>query len=175
MKLLPLGASATALALLTVAAVAQPWGGDGPKGDPEARRGMMVEHLFDKLDTNGDDQITAEERAAARESRFKSVDTDGDGSISYEEFRAERLERAEQRWKRQFERGDANKDGGITQAEQDDKGKRWRGKHLERMDANGDGIITREEALTAKPPHHGKRGGMKGGKGDCPAPAPAGE
>ena len=165
MKLIPLGLSATAIALITATAIAGPWGGGHPGkgGDPEQRREMFVEHLFERLDTNGDDQITPEEREASREQRFKANDTNGDGQISYDEFRTQKLERSEKRWKRQFERMDTNSDGGVTMAEKDEKRGKRQGRMLEHVDQNGDGIITREEAMTAEPPQrgHGK------GKGEC--------
>jgi len=161
MTKLTLGLSAAALSVFTLAAAAMPPGG----GDQDQRREMMVEHLFDRFDLNGDDQITAEERAAGRDARFKAVDANGDGQISYDEFRAAKLERAEKKWQRQYDRADQNGDGGITMAEQDERGEKMRGRMLDRIDQDGDGVITRQEALDAEP-RKGRHGGKRGG--DCP-------
>lgn len=45
--------------------------------------------LFDELDTNHDDYLTAEEarRSAAVTARFKELDTDHDGKVSVDEYK----------------------------------------------------------------------------------------
>lgn len=117
------------------------------------RKGIMIE----KLDANGDGQITKEEINTAKAARFAEADANGDGGLTMAEldaFReAERARRMEMRKQRMFERADANGDGVISVDEFES-----RDRMFARVDTDGDGVLSAEELENMKS-HHGKRGG----------------
>lgn len=72
-------------------------GGDGPRGNQpmyggDGPRGPNPEQMIERLDTDGDGLLSAEELAAAPQNQtmFQRLDADGDGAISEEEFQAAR-------------------------------------------------------------------------------------
>jgi len=91
----------TFLILLTTLGIATAvWAGHDNKGHHEGHNdgkhhpGRM---MFEKMDTNGDGVITAEEHEASiqqmmakRSEHFAKMDTDGDGSVTKEEAKAAR-------------------------------------------------------------------------------------
>ncbi|MEQ8556718.1 MAG: EF-hand domain-containing protein [Henriciella sp.] len=131
-------------------AIAQPYNGG---------RGQMIE----KMDTNGDGQITKAEVEAHKAQRFAEADANGDGSLSMAEmeaFRAvQRARRMEARQQAMFDRRDANGDGVISADEFGGRGAMM----FDRLDVDDDDIITADEIGAMKV----KRGRGKHG-GDCP-------
>lgn len=119
--------------------------------------------MFDKIDSNGDGVLSADELKTMHEKmakkHFDRADANGDGKIDKNEFMAKAKDRAA----KMFERMDKNGDGTITD---DEAGPRHHGKHgdmdsdkshfdpMQRMDTNGDGKISRDEWNTAFKQHH---------------------
>lgn len=139
--------------------------------------------MFEKVDANGDGQVTAQELTAAAEARFAAADADKDGFLTPEEMaanrggkRAERMlekldtdgngtldeselaaaqdGRQGKRAKKMMERVDTNKDGKLTLAEM--TAKRDPAKMIERLDSNGDGTLSEDEFSKAR--KQGKKG-----------------
>ncbi len=81
-----------------------PWGQNGQNG--QGRRGGKRMARFDK---NGDGQLDASEKAAARAEMMKRFDTDGDGQVSDQEKQAVRA--------RMMQRFDSNGDGQLSDQE----------------------------------------------------------
>ena len=81
----------------------------------------MKDHVFTKIDTNGDGMITMEEwRAVAPNhpvSKFKQADTNGDGMISRTE--ADKASDKSGGYARLFRKIDTDKDGTLSRAEID--------------------------------------------------------
>lgn len=115
-------------------------------------------HMMEKLDTNGDGQISRAEVDALKAERFSRADANSDGSLTMDEMEAfheaERERRKEERKQRRFERRDANGDGVISADEFDSRGDRM----FDRVDANDDDVITKDE-MKAMKKKHGKHGG----------------
>lgn len=125
--------------------------GDGVIDRSEAAAHPRMAGHFDKLDTNKDGRITAEERPqrgmrdgkGGRGDRMAQLDTNKDGAI-------DRSEAAKvPKFAENFDKLDANKDGRITAEERPQRGMRdGKGGHGERMaqlDTNKDGRFSREE------------------------------
>jgi Ca2+-binding EF-hand superfamily protein len=131
---------------------------------------------FDKIDTNHDGQLTADEiQAAHREAaaaHFAAKDTDKDGKLSRAEVAKmpdpmfARLDANHDGFltpdelaqghaghgQKGFQRADTNGDGAISRDEALARSE----KRFARLDTNGDGVITQEEMKAAH--HHGKHG-----------------
>ncbi len=107
------------------------------------------ESRFDRLDSNKDGKITAEEMDAFRSARFKAADRNGDGAISLAEHKAAVLARMEDRIAKHYARMDKNGDGRVTA---DEYGRKKRS-FFERLDRDKDGAISREEAEKAAKRH----------------------
>lgn len=116
--------------------------------------GGQAADFFDKLDTNRDGKIGADEFRGSAEA-FARMDRDGDGSITRDELagggdgaagpgRARRQGDPATRWQQMLQRFDADRDGQISAEE-------FRGPEqvLTLLDANKDGVITQEEAMNA--------------------------
>ena len=102
-------------------------------------------NMMERLDTNGDGQITKEEAEAAKAARFPEADTNGDGGLSMAEMQAfraaEKARRMETMRQRMFDKADADGNGVISADEFEARGAPM----FDRMDADGDGVITAEE------------------------------
>lgn len=112
-------------------------------------RGQRAEERFSALDTDGDGALSVAEAAAAPglAKNFERLDADGDGALTHGElkaagkqFREERREQAEAR----FKGADANGDGAIDLAEAQ-TGMPRVAQHFGRIDADGNGLVTRQE------------------------------
>ena len=99
--------AAAATLLLSQAAFAHPPGGPG-------KHGAL---LLQKLDTNGDGQLSQAEIEAAQTERFAKFDTDGNGQLNLEEFQALWLDRMGDRITARFQALDADGDGTVSLTE----------------------------------------------------------
>ena len=164
MKKLTLGLSATAIALIGAAALAQAGPMGAMKMDPmgdktvtKAEAQAMAVQMFDKMDANHDGKLDQADRDAHRAERrakmFDQLDTDKNGAISRDEFNAAHK--------------DGGKDGGMGGWGHDgdkDHGGPGMG-HGGRMghgggmmmakmaDTNQDGAIGKDEFLAAHAKH----------------------
>ncbi len=118
---------------------------------------------FERLDTDKDGKITAEEARAASPKMIERVDTNADGVITPDEA------------PRMFERIDADGDGKITSEELG----AISASRIMRADADGDGAVTREEAKAAREKMKAARGERnrrhdkdEAPPAETPAPAP---
>ena len=73
------------MALISTAALADHHGGKHKMG---GKKGKMIEHMFQKNDTDGDGVISKAEFMDEAEERFSKMDADGDGKITQEEAKA---------------------------------------------------------------------------------------
>ncbi|WP_305984166.1 EF-hand domain-containing protein [Roseibium sp. MMSF_3544] len=105
------------------------------------RRGheMRAERLFERFDANADGVITEAEISDVRAQEFAAADTDGNGEISLEEFKAQFMERSNDRMVRAFQFMDSNGDGTVTQDEADQIANRM----FNRLDRDGNGTVER--------------------------------
>lgn len=103
---------------------------------------------FEKLDTNGDGQISRAEMEARHSDRIAAADANGDGALSLEELQARAGERAKKHAEKMMERRDANGDG-VLSGEELAAGPRAE-KRFDRVDTNGDGSISQAEFDAAK-------------------------
>ncbi|MFK7764824.1 MAG: EF-hand domain-containing protein [Roseobacter sp.] len=126
------GIAVCAVALASTVAVAKQRPGHG--GEPIQ---------FEKLDENGDGQITRAEMEAMRANRFTRADANGDGDISLEEMQELGAERARAHATRIMERLDRNDDG-VLSADEMPSGDRA-SRRFDRVDADEDGVISKVE------------------------------
>ncbi len=159
-KLILLGVSL--MALQAYPAHAQ----DSASSKPEGRHGSMMQ----KIDTNEDGTISAEESSAAAKARFAKMDADGDGKITKADFEAHKQEWAAEhgtehsaedrnhpRMMHRFEEMDSDKDGALTE---DEVMARSEARH-KKLDADGNGEGTKGEAQSMKEKFHQRRQDMK--------------
>jgi EF-hand domain pair/EF hand len=97
---------------------------------------------FDRLDTNGDGEISAEEMNARNQARHEhhenimaEADTDGNGSLSREEAKA--YYQAKKAARNPDKNGDGKVDRDEFLAKADER--------FEKLDKNGDGVLTADE------------------------------
>ena len=124
-----------AASILAVSAYAQP----GGKG-----------HGFDRLDTNGDGEVTAEELDSRQAALLEAADANGDGAITKDEMKAYRKAKREER--RAERNPDTNGDGLVDRVEFQAAAD----KRFDRMDENGDGVLSEDELKKRR--DHRKRG-----------------
>jgi len=112
---------------------------------------------FERLDTDKDGKVSAEEAKASGAKMIERADTNGDGVITAEEA------------PRMFEKIDADGDGKITAAE---LGAMSSARFM-KADANGDGAVSKEEADAARAKMKKARDARRKNKSDdTPAPSP---
>ena len=107
-----------------------------------AGSGKMRGNIFDRLDANNDNRVTADEIEPFTAKHFARFDGDGDGVVTPEEIDIQIRKRLQRRRAMLLDRFDADADGSITQAEFSAQA----AKMFDRVDANDDGAISRAEA-----------------------------
>ena len=95
---------------------------------------MVGGRLFQRMDLDGDGQVTPEEAVSAALERHQTIDRNGDGQVSAEEHRQHRRERHQKRADRFFSEADSNGDGQLSRAELRDAMER---KHQRRRHQRG--------------------------------------
>ena len=114
-------------------------GGRHGKGHGRGGHEKRAERLFERFDVNKDGVITQAEIDEVRAQDFQTADADGNGEISLEEFKAEFLNRSNDRMVRAFQFLDADGDGTVTQEEVDTVANRL----FNRLDRDGNGTVER--------------------------------
>ena len=125
----------------------------------------MAGKRFDKVDTDGDGVLTAEERKAAHSGKqrgekrhgkkdghkrgdmFSKIDTDSSGDVTVEEFTVASERMAEHRAKMR----DGGKDG-----KPEGKPKHSPAERFEKLDTDADGVLSKDELSAGKRDHKGK-------------------
>ena len=130
-------------------------------------REERVQRLIARFDSNSDGKISPDEFTRAADAAFASLDANGDGQVTKEEFakRADAMKTARKAWvaarrsdaadqdqkkaqfealrafpgwrARMFERADADKSGGLSRKEVEDRAAAY----FKRRDRNGDGFL----------------------------------
>jgi hypothetical protein len=126
--------------------------------------GKPVDRMIDKLDSDGDGLISAEEFQPPRHrGMIEHMDANNDGSVTMEEINQQIADRQVEKIARIhtfFNDADTDGDGSVTQEEA-------QAAAFNRVDENQDGYLTEEELRKAKPPHGGRHGpagpGERGG------------
>lgn len=125
--------------------------GDGVIDRSEAAKAPKFAGQFDKLDTDKDGRITADERPqrgmrdgkGGRGGQMPKIDTNGDGIIDRSEAAAN------PRMAQHFDTLDANKDGRITAEERPQHGgkggREGMRQHMQQLDTDKDGRFSRAE------------------------------
>lgn len=134
--------------------------------------GKPVDRMIDKLDSDGDGMISAEEFQPPRHrGMIEHMDVNNDGAVTMEEIDQQIADRQTKMADRQVEEtarihaffndADTDGDGSVTQEEA-------QAAAFKRIDENDDGYLTEEELRKAKPPHGGRHG--PGGPGERGGP-----
>ncbi len=165
---IPLAALATVVAAaFGSAAIAGPGTGSGGPA-------QQLLEAFDRIDTDGNGQLSKAEIEAARQARFKAADTDGDGALSQAELTALLEKEAAARAARMMARRDANGDGKLSPEEMGPAAgvtQGMRAKMFARIDTDGNGELSKAEieaavkAMGRDGRHKGKHSKGKRGQG----------
>jgi|MDSW01.2.fsa_nt_gb Ca2+-binding EF-hand superfamily protein len=113
---------------------------------------------IEKMDLDGNGQVTIEEASSNAGDHFKKMDADGDGLVTQEEMMSkykahrggklaknpEMAEKMERVFDKKFSESDTDGDGAISESEFAARSER----HLQKLDLNGDGVIEKEEAVS---------------------------
>jgi len=111
--------------------------------------GMMLE----RMDTDGDGQITRTEYETAHGTRFSAMDTNNDGALTADEMNKMRQTKREEMRQRRFDRMDTDGNGQISEEEFNTQGSEM----FSSMDANQDGTVSQSEIENWRPMKMGHR------------------
>ena len=103
-------------------------------------------------DANGDGVVDRDE-FRGKDERFDKIDADGDGQLTKEECSAERKIRRAEHGKKRFAKRDTNSNGVIDRDEFGGKDERFA-----KMDTDGNGELTHEEIKAAHKARRAQRG-----------------
>jgi Ca2+-binding EF-hand superfamily protein len=120
-------------------------------GDHKGGRGY--DH-WEKMDANGDGEISADEINARHAAMIEAADADGNGAVSKEEMQAYREARRAE-W-REKHNPDKNGDGVVDKTEFLQNAQEM----FDKLDENGDGVLSEDEQTRHR--RHHRRGGKKG-------------
>ena len=116
-------------------------------------------NMFDKLDTDNDGQLNAEEFSKVKKrggkgkkhAEFNKADTDGDGALSSDELLAQISAKASAQIQKMINRADTNTDGLLTFKEFEKAQRKSRGVSMfDKLDTNNDGQLNSEEFSKVK-------------------------
>lgn len=125
MKKIMIGSMVAAGAALVAASA---WAGDGKDGG-----------RWDRMDTNGDGEISADEMSEKSAAWLEAADADGNGAVSKEEMKAfHKAKREEHRAKRN---PDKNNDGVVDRTEYLNAAQ----ERFDKMDKDGNGVLSEDE------------------------------
>ncbi|MEN8861736.1 MAG: hypothetical protein ABF315_00945 [Lentimonas sp.] len=132
-----------------------------PEGERQGGERPNPAELIKRLDTDNSGGISKEEAKGPLAKHFDKIDEDGDGEITKAEF-AKASKKMRQRQKggsprEKFDEHDADSNGSLSKDEAPERML----EHFDEIDADGNGEITKEELKAAAE----ARGGKKGGKG----------
>jgi Ca2+-binding EF-hand superfamily protein len=134
---------------MLLSGVASAGQGAPPAGaDAQARREALVNHFFERMDTNKDGQITRLEAELTGKSMFAKLDRNGDGEITKEEAESGARAVRNEELAAHFKTLDANRDGRLTLEES-----KLPAAFFERLDKDKDHKLTSDE-LQAMPEMH---------------------
>jgi Ca2+-binding EF-hand superfamily protein len=121
-----------------------------------ARFEDAMKKRFERLDTNRDGKLTADELPAERKDAILRADANKDGAVTIDEFAARPRQFLVRRVEVEFKALDADSDSKLTKAEVDAA----RGKPMLLLiaDANKDGVVTKEELAKAFASRRGQAG-----------------
>ncbi|MBP2160460.1 MULTISPECIES: hypothetical protein [Asticcacaulis] len=126
-----------------------------------AKTGMMVDASMKMMDTNADDMISMDERAAACKMMFTKTDTSADGMLSSDEMvAAATMEKSDMGMtpdpaktkmmvSKKIAMMDTDKDGMVTMAEEDAASMSM----FTASDANKDSMLSRQEMIDGMTKH----------------------
>jgi hypothetical protein len=112
---------------------------------------------WDKMDVNGDGEITADEMNGKSAEFLAAADTDGNGAVSKDEMKAfHEAKRAEHRAKRN---PDKNGDGLVDKTEYINAAQ----ERFDKMDKDGNGVLSEDEQHREGRRGHHRRGDKNDG------------
>lgn len=101
-----------------------------------ARANRGADEMFQKMDTNGDGKISAEEHTAGAKKMFETMDANGDGKVTAAEMTAAHDKITGSRGQDQ---------AGSKAYTKNDKPEMSAEDKIKAVDTNGDGVLTAEE------------------------------
>ncbi|GAB4520119.1 MAG: EF-hand domain-containing protein [Amphiplicatus sp.] len=104
---------------------------------------------WEKLDKNGDGEISFNEMTQRQRAMFEAADANGDGAISRDEMKSFHEKKRAEMKARRFPDNDG--DGVVSKSEF----RAAADERFERLDKDGDGVLTEEEMKAGR---HGWRG-----------------
>ena len=119
----------------------------------EGRGGHGGGH-WDKMDANGDGELSADEMDAKTAEFLSKADTDGNGSISKDEMKA--FHEARRAERKEARNPDKNGDGVVDRTEYLNAAQ----ERFDKMDKDGNGVISEDEQRQRRGRGH-RRGGDK--------------
>lgn len=145
------------VAMLISPAIGNAFGGrglnDDAKGDPSSGP-RIPPFMAQQYDTDGDGQLSQQEREAAQAAILEKYDIDGDGKLSREERRAVR----DAAHDACIEKYDTDGNGELSGEERD----AIKADFIKRYDTDGDNVLSKDELPEGGPCGFGGRGGRGG-------------